>query len=152
MCCGPLSVVEAGPVHAGVLAAMHAVCFEDAWDAASLQALLLQPGAFGVIVLCAEQPAAFGLCRVVAEEAELLTCGVMPAFRGRRLGYRMMDGILAGLQCRGGTCLLLEVAEGNLPARRLYRGLGMRIVGRRRHYYRRAGANAEDALILRRDS
>ncbi len=147
-----LSIVATGPAHICVLAAMHAACLEDSWSAVSLQTLLGAPGVFGVIVLHSGQPAGFGLCRVNAGEGEVLTCGVMPQFRGRGVGRVVMETVLAEMAGRGAASVFLEVAEHNNAARHLYDRLGMRAVGRRPRYYRRPGGGLEDALILRRDS
>lgn len=152
MCVGPLSVVDAGPTHVSVLTEMHAACFEEPWGAVFLQTLLNQPGIFGIIVQCSEQPAGFGLCRVAGDEGEILTCCVMPHFRGHGVGRLMMTSALNEAERRGALCVFLEVAESNVAARRLYTALGMRAIGRRPRYYRRAGGQAEDALIFRGDS
>lgn len=48
--------------------------------------------------------------------------------------------------------LFLEVGENNLPARKLYAGLGFIEVGRRKNYYRTANpAEQSSALVLRCD-
>jgi ribosomal-protein-alanine N-acetyltransferase len=48
-----------------------------------------------------------------------------------------------------GVCnIFLEVASGNVAARRLYEDLGFVQAGRRPRYYRQPGGGAEDALTL----
>mgnify|MGYP001404481592 CR=1 FL=1 len=43
---------------------------------------------------------------------------------------------------------VLEVATGNAAALGLYKAMGFQEVGRRKGYYERPGAEAEDALTL----
>jgi [ribosomal protein S18]-alanine N-acetyltransferase len=47
--------------------------------------------------------------------------------------------------------VFLEVEENNQPARRLYERLGFTVTGRRERYYREAGGQELNALIMRRD-
>ena len=55
---------------------------------------------------------------------------------------------LAGLGVRR---VFLEVDEGNVAARRLYRRAGFREVGRRKEYYQPAPGAPATAVVLRRD-
>jgi len=58
---------------------------------------------------------------------------------------------LRRLAAYGVNSVFLEVDERNVPACRLYAGLGFREVGRRDSYYADAGKEAGTALALRRD-
>jgi GNAT superfamily N-acetyltransferase len=49
---------------------------------------------------------------------------VDPACRGRGVGHRMMESLLAWGAGSGAQTAFLQVEERNLPARRFYRGLG----------------------------
>jgi ribosomal-protein-alanine N-acetyltransferase len=57
-------------------------------------------------------------------------------------------GHLAG---RGVRTVFLEVEENNQPARRLYDRAGFTVAGRRERYYREAGGQQLNALVMRRD-
>jgi len=61
---------------------------------------------------------------------------------GRRLVRRAMETVRGS---DGPGYLVLEVRESNEPAIRLYRGLGFRLLGRRKSYYR---SPPEDALVM----
>jgi ribosomal-protein-alanine N-acetyltransferase len=128
---------------------MHAACFAEHWNEAAMHTMLALPGAFARIALHTDDPAGFCLCRVAAEECEVLSCGIIPAFRRRGIGQVMLEGALTEAKSRGARLVFLEVAEGNEAARRLYAGLGLQVVGRRHGYYRRPDGESEDALILR---
>ena len=91
----------------------------------------------------------FILSRIVTEEAEILSVAVASSRRGKGLARRLLDLHLRRLAGLGARTVFLEVDEGNVPARRLYRRAGFREVGRREGYYPVGKGSA--ALILRRD-
>ena len=139
-----MSLVEATPLHAAALAAIHAAAFPpgERWRADAMALQLALPGAFGWIA-----PAGgLALARVAADEAELLTLAVAPALRGRGLGRALLERAAGTAAGRGAVALFLEVAAGNEVARRLYAAAGFDQVGRRAGYYPGGG----DALVLRR--
>jgi ribosomal-protein-alanine N-acetyltransferase len=121
------------------LAALHAACFPDAWDAAAISALLVTPGTFAYA-----HDDGFVLARAVAGEAEILTLAVAPAARGRGLGRALLQAAIIRAQELGAETLFLEVGTDNPHALALYTGLGFAKVGRRKGYY-----GGKDGLVLR---
>lgn len=131
------------------LAALHRACFpEDPWDGAALATILAMPGSFGYLASEGDAAGGFLLARDLGDEIEILSVGVMPPSRRRGLGRRLIDALFAEAARRGRDSIVLEVAIGNTPARRLYTASGFAVVGRRKGYYRTADG-AADALILR---
>ncbi len=59
--------------------------------------------------------------------------GVVPPYRGRRLGAHLVAHVLGALAAEGADGCWLTVNVDN-PAGRLYRSLGFRVVGRRARY------------------
>src|SRR5262249_14613116 len=92
----------------------------------------------------------FIMSRLATDEAEILSIAVEPARRGRGLARALLDRNLRRLGGAGARAVFLEVDEGNVSARALYRRAGFREVGRRPGYYSN-GQTAAAALILRRD-
>ncbi len=132
------------------LAPLHRACFPDEpWPADAWRTLLGQPGVGGAAAVEVGEPTGFVLWRCVAEEAEILTLGVVPEHRGNGCGHGLVDHATAALP-PAVTAIFLEVATDNRPARSLYAGRGFRPVGARPAYYRRPGG-AVDALLLRLD-
>jgi ribosomal-protein-alanine N-acetyltransferase len=121
------------------LAALHAACFPDAWDAAAITALLATPGTFAFA-----HSDGFVLARVAGDEAEILTLAVAPAARGRGLGRALLQAVIRKVTELGAASLFLEVGTDNPAALALYAGLGFTRVGMRKAYY-----NGGDALVLR---
>ena len=74
---------------------------------------------------------------------------MVPNCRGQGFGAKLICA--AGEQCRaaGVLALLLEVAETNDVAVRLYKSLSFEIVGRRVGYYGNQVNSKTDALIMR---
>lgn len=73
-------------------------------------------------------------------EAEVHTIAVETSWRGRGLGRRLLDTLLAIADTHGGP-VHLEVRTDNDAAVELYRHSGFRVVGTRRRYYH-SGADA----------
>ena len=145
---GGVAIVDGGPAHAEVIAALRAECFDDAWSGESIRGLLRTPGTFALLAVDAGAPAGFILCRAAADEAEVLVVAVRPARRRGGLGGRLLDAALARARAAGVTRMFLEVGVDNEAALGLYRSRGFTEAGRRPAYYRQPGRPATDALIL----
>jgi len=142
-------VVDGGPAHAAVMAALHADCFDgDGWSEESIAALLRTPGTLALIAEATGVPVGFIMCRAAADEAEVLSIGVRPPWRRGGIGGRLLDAALARLGVAGIGRIFLEVAADNRAARDLYLSRRFRPAGRRPAYYARPGGPAEDALVL----
>ena len=110
---------------------------------------LASPGVAGLLLQVDGRDAGFALCRVAADEAELLTIAVRPADRRRGRGRRLLAAVIDHVREAGARTLFLEVGADNPAARALYEATGFRAVGRRRAYYRRGEGPAADALVMR---
>lgn len=144
---------------ARALSRVHGSAFPlsgGSWGGTEFHGLLAQPNAFGLAAVRpggsggGREPRGFVLLRTAADEAEVLTLAVHPAWQGRGLGRRLMEGALRELYARRVDKLFLEVDEGNVPAIRLYERLGFETVGRRDAYYEKLGGRAT-ALTMRLD-
>ena len=125
------------------MATLHAQCFQAAprpWSAQEFAAYVKDANA---LVHCIE--GGFGVARVIADEAELLTLAVDPARRRQGIGDALVQCLCVGAKAAGAQDMFLEVAADNAAACALYSKYGFAQVGRRPAYY--AGT---DALVLRR--
>lgn len=127
------------------LAALHQLGFTTPrpWTAEEFAQFLEQPG---VTLLTA--PSAFALCRVVADEAELLTITVAPGERRKGHARQLLTKVLETARQAGAVSCFLEVAAMNVPAQMLYASAGFRKVGLRRGYYQGDAGQAVDAVIM----
>ena len=82
---------------------------------------------------------------VVGTDGDVQTLAVAPAHRGRGLGRRLLEDLLAEAARRGCTQVLLEVRHDNAEALALYTSLGFERLAVRRGYY----GPGEDAAVMR---
>jgi len=138
---------EAGRRDAAAFAAIHAASFPRGWDEDEFAALIAERAVVADRAAVARTVIGFVLSRLAADEAEILSLAITPAWRGRGLSHPLLDLHLRRLAGRGARTVFLEVDEHNTPACRLYAGAGFIEVGRRQGYYD-SGATA---LTLRRE-
>jgi len=145
-----LSIVWATPAEAAAMAEAHAGAFDEPWLEQDFEDLLEGAGIYGFIAK-GEAPLGVILCRVAAEEMEVLTLGVALAARRRGVARALMTaGLEAARRAGAGSCFL-EVAVDNPAAVELYESLGFRRAGVRRRYYDRGGGEFVDAHVMRLD-
>ncbi|MEZ5829498.1 MAG: N-acetyltransferase [Hyphomicrobiales bacterium] len=149
-----VSVSPATPADAGLMAALHAVCFDRPWDETAMAQFIAGPGTLCLVGFAGEaepSPAGLLVARRAAEEAELLTLGVVPSSRRLGVGRALLQRAIDQLRASGVGNLFLEVADGNKAALELYRALGAVPVGRRPSYYE-SGADATIFSLALSDS
>lgn len=139
---------------AGILARLHETSFEDHWPEDAIIALLSRPYVHGFIAMVnGDEAIGFILIHVIADEAEILTICIVPEHRLMKAGRLLVEASVRKARESGAARMFLEVAETNLPARRIYGLAGFAPVGRRKAYYPGGGGanGAADALVLKRD-
>jgi ribosomal-protein-alanine N-acetyltransferase len=143
---------------ANELAAIHAVAFAGLgrpWSAPEILALLTDPRVVVHVARAERQmpgggrhAVGYALCRVVADEAELLTLAVMPEARREGLGVGLLTACEKGARASGASRLFLEVAAANAAAGALYARAGYCECGRREDYYLLPGGSRDDAVVM----
>ena len=88
---GDVSLAAVSPAHYELIAALHGLCFDDAWSANTVAQVMNMKGAFGDVAqigasTASPEPAGFALCHLVVDECEILSLGVAHAYRGRGIG------------------------------------------------------------------
>lgn len=152
-----VSLLWAEPAMAAEIASMHKMLFDPAWDEDELRKMLVDPCASALIAkvrlrhIGPPTPAGFVMARIVADEAEILSIGVIPPFQRRGIGELLIDGLQRAAKSAGARSLFLEVADDNTAARRLYDSAGFKQVGCRKGYYKRRDGTSADALTLSAD-
>jgi len=142
----------ATPGDAAAMAQAHGGAFDASWREEDFEDLLDGEGVFGLVAYGpADAPLGVILCRVAADEMEVLTLGVARESRRRGVAKALMEGALGAARQAGARSCFLEVAVDNDAAAALYAGLGFRRAGVRKRYYDRGPAGQIDALVMRRD-
>jgi ribosomal-protein-alanine N-acetyltransferase len=144
------------PARSDIAAALYRLFFaqtwERPWSGSEFAALLETPGCFGYLLIDAVHDRAGGLIllRGAADEAEILTIGVVPESRRRGGAALLLEQAIADCAARGAQTLFLDVAADNDPARSFYERHGFTTIATRPSYYARGGASRIAALTMRR--
>ena len=145
-------ITEATAADAGALAALYAEALPPGWPANELANACSDPSR--AVLKATEGAHLHGIIilQFAADEAEILAIAV--AKHRRRLGYAasLIRRGISACQDRIMSCIYLEVAESNIPARGLYEKFGFLVIGGRENYYRSSSSAFETALIMRRDA
>lgn len=149
--------------HCALIARLHGLCFEDGWNSATVAQVLRLAGAFGLLATVPERspdgkligadaqvPIGFALTAGVLDERELLSLGVVPAHRRHGAASVLIDAVVERVKGEGVKRLLLEVAEDNDEARRLYSRFEFEPIGRRPGYYTKRNGPSVAAITLAR--
>lgn len=151
----PRTVVESiGPAEADSLADIHSDSFSRGWSEEEFAALAANASVIALglrrySLYRSKRLIGFGLFRIAADEAEVLTVAVQRARQGRGYGRLLMEEALRRLyRERIGSCFL-EVDRDNRAAVNLYQSLGFETVGERKGYYHRLDGPAGIALVMR---
>ena len=92
--------------------------------------------------------AGYWLMMNVVDESHILNCCIAPQWQRRGFGRQLMAHLFEVARGHNTHQLFLEVRRSNLPAKRLYEGLGFEDIAQRRDYYP-TDTGREDALVMR---
>jgi [ribosomal protein S18]-alanine N-acetyltransferase len=120
--------------------------FSSPWsEAAFVNELTQNHFAQYVVMEHEERIVGYGGMWIIIDEAHVTNIAVRAAYRGRKLGERLLAELAMKAYRLGAQRMTLEVRVSNIVAQRLYGKFGFRGVGVRRGYY---SDNNEDALIM----
>ena len=147
------SVEQISPHQLAVVARIHAQCFSDCWDELTLKKILQMPGSFGFVArsLRFDSVTGFALCRVAADQCELLSLGVARDYRKQGIATTLIRSAMARASVEKARWFFLEVAIDNDAATRLYEAHGLKKVGVRPNYYENEDGTRTDANTMRAD-
>ena len=94
--------------------------------------LLASPGVSGLVLQADGRDAGIALCRVAADEAELLTIAVGRPIAGAARAGALLAAVIERVRDAGARTLFLEVGADNPAARALYEAMGFQVIGRAR--------------------
>ena len=146
------SILEATAADAENLAALYADALPPGWPAHELAAACADANRAVLKAAEGAQLRGFMILQFAADEAEILAIAVAKECRRLGLAASLLRGGISVCQTRFISCIYLEVAETNAPARRLYEKLGFLVTGRRENYYLSSCSAPETALIMSREA
>ena len=117
------------------IAELEQEIFTDAWTQTGIEETFVQ--AHSVIVVAEEDSKIQGYCilYVVLDEAEIARIGVTERVRHGGVGSLILQFGEKICKEKGVERLLLDVREGNLPARKFYEKHGFLVDGIRKNFY-----------------
>src|SRR6186997_2280154 len=125
---------------------IESASFPTPWpDYAFKQEIQANRLAHYLVVKSGEETIGYGGMWLMVDEAHITTFAVLPEWRRRGIGARLMLSMMQLASQLNARVATLEVRLSNQPARDLYQRFGFRPVGIRPRYY---SDNAEDALIM----
>jgi ribosomal-protein-alanine N-acetyltransferase len=142
-------LAEARPRDAAAISALHGMSFNRGWTEEEVEQLLLDRLVVAHRAALGGRIAGFIITRLVQGEAEILSVAIAPARRRKGVGRRLLDLHLRRLAGLGARVVFLEVDEGNVAARELYRRFGFSEAARREGYYFGSSGKRSTALVLR---
>lgn len=147
---GQFFISNARPTDQGAIAHLHGQLFEQGWDANFVGDFIADPACK---VLLARAPdtqrlSGFVILQCAADQAEVLSLGVVSSRQRRGLGAALVRAALDAAIEAGIARVFLEVASDNLPAQKLYARFGLQQIDIRKNYYRQKDGGFCDALVL----
>lgn len=82
---------------------------------------------------------------VVYDQVQITNIAILPEFRGKGCGSKLLSFVIEKAREYGGSILSLEVRVSNMAAMTLYKKFGLQPGGIRKQYYT---DNQEDALVM----
>ncbi|WP_455466324.1 ribosomal protein S18-alanine N-acetyltransferase [Bartonella sp. B39] len=143
----PLQTDDSAPLHK-----IYQNCFIPAWEKQAFDNFLQDHSIFGYKAFFISKPdqiLGFCLCRLILDEAEIITIAVQPHLRQQGIGTLLIDSILRHLHHEGAIKLFLEVEETNLSALNLYQRFKFEKIAKRPAYYQSKNSRT-DAIIMQK--
>ena len=140
-----MEIRRANPNDATAIAELEDLCFPDGWERKDILSYITSDTGMCFVALEDGKPIAYVIARLIAPEAEIYRIATHPDKRRRGIGYRLLSYALKTERGRGLECAFLEVREGNIAARSLYRSFGFSEYGKRKNYYKNP---IEDAVVM----
>lgn len=142
-----VSCRQLGPADADSFARLEAELFPgDPWTAGQIEEELGSPWGFYVGAFAGENLVGTAGIKGAAD-ADLMTMGVLPAYRRRGVARHMLELLLDQARAAGTERIFLEVRESNAAALSFYRQAGFEALRRVPGYYRRP-AEAAITMVL----
>lgn len=129
----------------GAVAELERLSFTTPWPPdAFYNELTRNQNARYVVALHENKVVAYCGMWIVLDEAQITNIAVHPAYRGKKVGVRLMQKMMSLAMLFGAKSMTLEVRPSNTVARSMYTKLGFKEHGIRKRYY----SDNEDAIIM----
>ena len=141
-----VSVREIVALDAAWVAESERACFADGWSAEMVGATAARADFCGAVLEVDGERAGYLLGLSLFENAEVLRVAILPAWRRKGLGARLLRAWFELVKSKGAESVFLEVRRSNVAARALYGSCGFVQFNERARYY----PDGEDALEMKK--
>ena len=124
---------------------LEKICFSDSWSEKTITQLLDSRLDRCFVLESQGAVRAYGIIRILADEGEIFRVAADPSKRRLGLGSKLMEAMTEYAKAQGAARIMLEVREGNLAARSLYKSRGFQEEGKRKDYY---SDPKEDGILM----
>ncbi len=131
------------------IARIEKTVFPDPWSERDITDLICTEGSMCFVATDNNSVAAYVTGRLIAPEGEIYRVAVLPEYRRRGIGYRLLDYSMKTSRGKGLETAFLEVRSQNEAAIALYTAYGFRKVSVRKNYYKNP---TDDAIVMLRTS
>lgn len=122
---------------------LETACFSDPWSITAVENQLKSGNGVWLITEENGVPCGYALGSIICGEAELYRIAVLPCFRRKGLGDRLLSDFIEKCGSMDGEKIFLEVRSRNAPAISLYKKAGFEEISIRKGYY-----GDDDAVIF----
>ncbi len=137
-----------GKAEAGILTDIHTECFPRYWNRQAFTDFFSVKDTFAILVENNEKSVAMAVYRVAFDQADIITIGVLPAWRRGGIAKMLLENMLDDCKKIGVKKIFLEVEDGNEAGLKLYEKTGFRQISRRKLYYQQLDGSLTDALVM----
>ena len=130
---------------AELIAEIERCCFATPWTAEQLKSS--DDSTVFFLARVDEKVVGYGGMYTVLDEGYVTNIGVLPEFRRRGIGAKIVNQLIDFSKEKALSFLSLEVRVSNMAAINPYKSFGFEEVGKRKNFYRLPN---EDALIMTR--
>lgn len=124
---------------------IEAVCNTPSWTSDMFSSEFKKDNAQFYGVILNDKVVGFLLTNTVADEAHILKFGVLPEYRGKGIGKKLLSFSISNIEKFGVKYAWLEVRKSNNIAINLYSRFNFTVKGERKEYYT---DNNEDAYTM----
>ena len=145
---GPIEV-ELSPMkrrHVRQVLRIEAQVYPRPWSASLFfQEIARRPDRVYLVAKVAGEVVGYGGLMTSGIESHITTIAVDPTFHRRKIGMRLMIGLIEAAIAKGANTVSLEVRRTNSAAQSMYQRFGFSPVGIRKGYY---VETKEDAIVM----
>src|SRR5207244_2826751 len=127
------------------VSAIERRCYATPWHANAYYTELSNRAAAYLVARMDGKVIGYGGMWVIMDEAHITTLAVDPPHQGKKIGERLLQGLMEEAILHGASRATLEVREHNVAAQGLYRKYGFREAAIRKSYYT---DNSENAVVM----